>query len=328
MATYNIIKLINFTPTHIGTGSEQYDFSSAEIHSDTISAALAAIRSQLGKVDDVEEFMDSFTISSAFPFHESTFFLPRIKGKLNFNVEGKSEQELRKELKKIRFIEASVWQNLLGNRENKIKKSQLHGSFLLNDTQSFTKPYVSEVMQRVTIPRADGQDADPFYFNWTYFQKNAGMYCIVDAKAELFNEIVHYFELLGEIGIGTDKNVGGGKFDVKTDTITFEAYKNTNANVLLSLYLPTEEEINTIDLNNSMYDLLLRGGYMAGSEREDLRHLRKKSVYMFGVGSVFSTSSTLKGKVVDLTPEWNDSKMHPVYRSGKPFYLPIKLDNL
>ena len=33
----------------------------------------------------------------------------------------------------------------------------------------------------------------------------------------------------------------------------------------------------------------------------------------------------LKGKIVDLRPRWNDSRMHPVFRSGKPFVAKIKL---
>ena len=66
---------------------------------------------------------------------------------------------------------------------------------------------------------------------------------------------------------------------------------------------------------------------MAGSAEEALGHLRKKSIYMFNAGSVFNTTNQLMGKVVDLHPKWNDERMHPVFRSGKPFYLPVKIAN-
>ncbi len=62
---------------------------------------------------------------------------------------------------------------------------------------------------------------------------------------------------------------------------------------------------------------------MAGSSVSEFQRLRKKSVYMFDEGSVFPTMCNLKGTIVDLTPIWNDPKMHKVYRSGKPFTLPI-----
>ena len=63
-----IIKFKNLTPLHIGTGKENYDFSSSVLHSDTLSAALASLRAQKGKSSDIESFLMSFAISSAFPY--------------------------------------------------------------------------------------------------------------------------------------------------------------------------------------------------------------------------------------------------------------------
>ena len=94
--------------------------------------------------------------------------------------------------------------------------------------------------------------------------------------------------------------------------------------MLLSLYIPTEDELKCIDLENSSYELLLRGGFISGSEEVKFRHLRKKSVYMFNVGSVITSSKSLEGAIVDLMPEWNDEKMHAIYRSGRPFVVPMK----
>ena len=56
MAVYTIIKLKNLSPLHIGTGKENYDFSATELQSDTLSAALAAIRVQRGKRDKLKDF--------------------------------------------------------------------------------------------------------------------------------------------------------------------------------------------------------------------------------------------------------------------------------
>ena len=47
---------------------------------------------------------------------------------------------------------------------------------------------------------------------------------------------------------------------------------------------------------------------------------------MFNVGSVFASTQSIVGKVVDLKPEWNDDKMHPVFRSGKPFVVPKNIN--
>ena len=67
---------------HIGTGKENYDFSSSGLHSDTLSSALAAIRATQGKSGDTEHFIDSFIISSAFPYWKNNFFCQRFKVKL------------------------------------------------------------------------------------------------------------------------------------------------------------------------------------------------------------------------------------------------------
>lgn len=325
MATYTIVKLKNLTPLHIGTGKENYDFSADDLQSDTISAALSAIRAQMGKDDDIEAFLNSFTISSAFPFMENHYFLPKMQGKINVEFIESEEGENRKELKKIKYIELALWQQLAAGKKVVVKKEQLQQKYLLSTTDYFFIPTKSEVMQRVSIPRADGLDAEPFYFDWTYFSKLGGLYFLIDAQSNTLDEIEKLFERLGEIGIGTDKNVGGGKFEVERSTLQIDDVFKRNATMLLSHFIPTKEELEKIDLHNSRYQLFQRGGYMAGSSEEGFRHLRKKSIYMFGVGSVFPINDALKGKVVNLTPEWNDNRMHKVFRSGKPFYLPVTI---
>ena len=44
MAAYTLIKLKEMSPLHVGTGKENYDFSASHLHSDTLSAALAAMK--------------------------------------------------------------------------------------------------------------------------------------------------------------------------------------------------------------------------------------------------------------------------------------------
>ena len=326
MAAYSIIKLKNLTPFHIGTGKENYDFSSAELHSDTLSAALAAMRVQKGNANDVKVFMDSFILSSAFPFVGEQYFLPKPQGRINVKVDGQEEHEYRKQLKKIRYVEASLWNRLVSGTELHVKQEQLQEAFLVADNSIFKKPFKNQVNQRVSVPR-DGGDAEPFFFNWTYFEREAGLYCIIDAEEPVVNEVKMLFSMLGESGLGTDKNVGGGKFDVELiqDKINIASIADANASMLLSLYIPAEEELKMLNLKDSRYELLQRNGYMAGSANENYRHLRKKTVYMFNVGSIFDTLVPLFGKIVDLKPDWNDGNMHPVYRSGKPFVVPIKL---
>lgn len=324
MATYPIIKLKFLTPIHIGKGREVYDVSSSELHSDTLIAALAAMKAQRGQTEHLEEFISAFTLSSAFPYSGQSYFLPKPIGRLHIKVRGKEEHEYRKKLKKVQFIERSVFTSLTQDDCREIDEASIQGSFIVDTKDKWMQPYKNQVNQRVTVSR-DGGDTIPFFVDWRYFNRNSGLYCITDATGELFEEIVELFKELGESGLGTDKNVGGGKFEVETAEIELPTLLDANATMLLSLYLPTKEEMARLQLEQARYSLVLRGGYMAGSDMETFRHLWKKSVYMFDVGSVFPVLQPLRGKTVDLSPDWNDERMHPVYRSGKPFCLPVKI---
>ena len=328
MATYTIIKLKEMSPLHMGTGKENYDFSASILHSDTLSAALAAMRVRLGRSADVADFMDSFTLTSAFPYMGNRYFLPRPCGRVAVSINDCDEYVSRKKIKSIRFIESTLWNQLIEGKKVTVGVDSLKDGFLLagNDKGRFEQPYEASVNQRVSMPREVGADAEPFFFDWTYFRHDAGLYCLTDAEGALLDEIVSLFEMLGEQGLGTDKNIGGGKFSVETDTMECPDLPQSNAVVTLSLYIPHENDMLLMDLPNSHFELVLRGGYMAGSEENDFWHLRKKSIYAFGVGSLLRTSGTLKGKIVDLRPtDYHDERMHPVYRSGKPFVLPINI---
>jgi CRISPR type III-A-associated RAMP protein Csm4 len=327
MPKYNIIKLTHLTPLHIGAGRENhYDFSATDLHSDTLSAALAALHAQQGEADNTEAFINSFTVSSAFPFWKNTYFLPKLQGKIPVAVAGKKENECRKQLKKLKYIDVELWREIAGGKIVTIDATQLCKEFLLKSGIDFEIPYKSQVYQRVFVPRADGQDAEPFFFDWTYYHPEAGLYCLTDATGGKFEELINLFKLLGENGIGTDRNVGGGKFEVEPGTLDLPDIADANYTALLSLYIPKEDEISQLNLHSSRYELLLRGGYLSGSKIEEFRHLRKRSIYMFNAGSLFPTTVALEGKTVDLKPDWNDKRMHPVYRSGRPFCLHVKIN--
>ena len=328
MADYTIFKLKNLTPLHIGTGKENYDFSSDELSSDTLSSALASIRAQQGETDKIDTFLQSFTISSAFPFIGDVLFLPRPMGRLDISVKDMEEHQYRKELKKVKYIELSLWKDLVNGKHITINHSQINKEFILpNSFDSISAPSSKQVMQRVTIDR-DEQKSEPFFFEWQYFSPTSGLYFIINADKEVIEELFQLAINLGETGLGTDKNVGGGKFQVEQATISLSNASNPTDSMLLSTYIPTEEEIQFINLETATYSILQRNGYIAGSEIDKFQHLRKKSIYMFNTGSSFKTLEPLSGKVVDLRPDWNDATLHPVFRSGKPFVIQIHKDAL
>lgn len=323
MPKYNIVKFKNMLPLHIGAGRDSYDTAAQFLLSDTVSAALASIYAQQGG-EDVLDFMNCFTVSSAFPYSGKNYFLPKPLGRLPL---GHDVDTLRKQIKKVRYIDFSVWSDIVTGNELYINEPQLKGEFLVSKEQSnnFVQPYRTAVQQRVAVPRDGGGDAEPFFFEWKYFEKDAGLFCLFCVDDNNASVLKDMFRRLGESGIGSDRSVGGGIFDVEFDSITLPDVADANALMLLSQYIPTEEELTQVALEESRYELVQRGGYMSGSSNAGFRHLIKKSVYMFNTASVLKIAQKPTGKVVDLQPEWNSQGMHPVYRSGRSLTLPIKI---
>ena len=323
MAKYNLVKFKNMSPLHIGAGRDAYDTAAQFMQSDTVSAAIASIYAQHGG-DEVLDFMNSFTISSAFPYSGDRYYLPRPMGRVEFT--GCNADKVRKLVKKVKYVEYSVWQDMVADKRIDIVEQQLKGEFIVSKEQalSFVQPYSTYVQQRVAVPR-DGGDASPFFFEWKYFAKDAGLFCLFQTDEKHEQLVKELFARLGENGIGSDRSVGGGMFDVEFDTIDLPEVNDANAMMLLSQYIPTEDELKQISLEDSRYELVQRGGYMSGSDHAGFRHLIKQSVYMFNTASVLKTPHSPVGRIVDLTPSWNSEEMHPVYRSGRSLALPIKI---
>lgn len=329
MKRYHILKMHFLTPLHIGEGRETYDFSSVDLHSDALTAALAAVKAQAGADgEEIAAFLESFRLSSAFPFVGTHYYLPRAAGRLK--VAAHTEERMRKTLKKVNYLEQSLWVQWASGHPLQLQEEWVHGAYVDSSDntaeEGFVMPYVNQVNQRVSVPRSAGEDARPFYFDWRFFHPQAGLYCLTDAEGAIWEELVTLMRRLGDAGMGTDKYVGGGQFTVDAEhTMELPEVADADATVLLSLYLPQEAEVPALRLAESRYGLVLRGGYMAGSSCAAFRHLWKKSVYMFTEGSVFPVTSPLQGQVADLKPDWNEPGMHSVFRSGKPFCMPVKM---
>lgn len=331
MTQFTRIKLKDMTPLHLGLGRDSYDVAASVLQSDTLSAALASVRAMHGKGETTKDFLSSFAISSAFPYDGDEYFLPRMKGLLNIKVKGLEEKDYRKKLKKLVYISTPVWKQLAAGKSIEVDDNQLHGMFLLEKpVTDFKAPMMHVTTERVSVSRTGEQDAVPFMFDWTFFkhgeniegETESGLYCLLNADEEVTKEIIQLFSELGSLGIGSDKSVGGGHFTIESDIIDFPEL-DSNRCVLLSTYIPEKEELEGIDLHNSNYQLIHRGGFMAGSTNENLRHLRRSTVFMFDTGSVLATGKELTGKVIDVAPQWNTTEMHPVYRSGRPLSLHI-----
>ena len=182
----------------------------------------------------------------------------------------------------------------------------------------------SEIGQRVTIPQKPEEDATPFYVDRLFFGEESGLYFLLECShKETRTKLEAALRLLGDMGIGTDRSVGYGQFEVSYDTITLNLPKATSYQLNLSLFCPTYEELQQDTLRDASYQLLRRGGWVSQADKVEHQTLQKSSIYMFTEGSVFSNSQKLTGKIADLRPRYAGFN-HPVWRDGTAIFLPIQ----
>ncbi len=324
MASYQIVKLYFTSPLHIGKGlGDHYDSAGNLLHSDTISGAIASAYCHIYGDELLSDFMESYRVSSAFPFVPSDIFVPKPQIKFKtLQFKGGNTYVQNKRLKKVEFIDRVLFSKLAQGNVVEIEEGQLseNGKFLYSGKDQI-QPYRDEVMQRVVVPRMGG-DATPFYFERRFFDSGCGLYFFYKVNSEFEKSFASALHWLSQTGFGTDKSVGNGLFEVEFSTTEFPDIVKAKRTMILSLLCPQKEEINGEMLNESNYSLVQRGGFIAGTTIDSFRHLRKKSIYMFTEGSLFN-SNTLVGKIENVRPTWNDDQLHPVYRDGRAFCLPV-----
>lgn len=325
LKTFDIIKLHFKSPLHLSRGREDYDVTEKLLHADTLQSALFVTALQLYGQDIANlEFFKSFQVSSAFPFFKNTYFLP--KPHADLDLFDSLNDEDRKKAKKVGYLTLDDFEKVIAGIKLKFNEKKV-----ANGNVYYTEDAIeiqSEVYQHVMIPRLAETDATPFYMDRMYFGEGTGFYFILQMNDQAQKQkILAALEVLAENGLGTDRNVGNGNFEFEFLEKGFQCNIPDNANYQynLALYCPKDKE-ELPDLNKSYYTLFKRGGWIASPEDESDASFRKKSIYMFGEGSVFpQTAKSLEGKIVELQP--NAMQKHKIWRDGRAFFIPCcKID--
>ena len=168
-----------------------------------------------------------------------------------------------------------------------------------------------------------------------YFQKEAGLFFLIDYKEEIFAGIQQSVQaalmLLGENGVGSDRNTGNGQFIATFEKeIPFHIPTYGERQINLSLYCPNDKEEAAQMLDKeSAFRLVKRGGFIASPTYIDHITYRKKSIYMIAEGAVFPNVA-MEGKMVNLKPSGDAFPRdetpldHPVWREGRAIFIPVK----
>ncbi len=308
-----ICKLKPKSPLHLGERESFREGTEVFVHSDTLFSTFCHGYLLLYGREKLEEllkkFLDrnlTFVISSAFPFWNDKLYFPIPENQIPKN----------KELKKKLFIEKSGFEKLLSGK--RVEEIENIIEFIPNKNNK--RPYVTTDVPRVGLSRLTNHPGENFFhFGEVIYKENAGLFFLYDLKDKSIEKQFHTtFRLLADEGIGGDRTLGKGLFnEPEFSNVDINVPSNNSGIVTLSLFLPTQDELN--DIGESYYQLISRRGYIYSPQCQSLR---RKSVRMFKEGAVFTTNK--KGRIVDVTPEI--FKEHRIYRYGLAFTLPCVLE--
>lgn len=338
--TYQVLKMHFRSPLHLSKGkTDDYGESEEVLHADTIKSALfVCARQVLGAeaIGDTDAFFKRFRISSAYPFVGQELFFPKPQARVQPFLNDEIDEKLQaKKHKKLSFLGQSYFEDLIGNRSRQLRKADFttDGRFISDHTDvqmlGDMPVFATDVQQRVTIPANYEEDPLPYYVDRLYFSPNAGLWFAFEETSvdnTVYKDVLAALRFLGDNGVGTDRSVGNGQFDVSEATLTLNIPDQPTHDLLLSLWCPKQDELDAGFLSHSAYGLIKRGGYIASPDQNDHLTYRKKSIYMFTEGSIFPYRSDkpLTGKVENLKPDTPEITQH-IWRDGLAFTIPITL---
>lgn len=340
------LKIFEFyftSPLHIATVGLEYANSSRQLHSDTLYAAILQMWATLGMDSALAEIEKAngqipFTLSSLFPFTQyegkKIRFLPRIFKPFDPTYMRQNVRYMKK-FKDIEWMEEDYFfEHIEQKMGTKPQLNHIRGGGYLSKKPINSRFMHGDIMPRVKVSRSN-EDAEPFYMERLYFTEGSGFYCLFDGDDIAYQQVKKALSILQEEGIGTDRNIGNGKFtlkesiDLKKWEAVFANTKNAKYFANLSLFNPNETQINDLlkDKERTGYDLCKRGGWIT---TEPHQTLRKKSLYMFKEGSVFTSSNPLYTAGVSVNVAPDNSLLpsykhihHPIWRVGKSFFVPV-----
>ena len=323
--TYLLYKLKFPNGIHVGANSS-LELTNTIVSSDVFYSAFYAEYVRIFGENDRELLQltenDEFKVSDLLPFKEmkteTVFYVPKpfvndIERKQN-NDENEQVVD-RKKVKKLSYIPASRLKEYFEFLETGKNFPQIDDDF--GEKELHTKNKVSRI----------GEDTELYNIEVFRFNKDSGLYFIVQLPEKWQERFENVLESLSLTGIGGKKSAGYGQFirELKTENYKEDAiFLHTNLKkistsgkyLLLSSYLPQKDEIEKIKNKENGYQLIKRSGFV-NSPKYSENPQKRKQVYMISSGAVLNFKPA--GRLADLKLHGN----HSIYRMGKPIVIGV-----
>lgn len=315
---FTVYKMEFETPLHAGSAGIGEESVQHTIRSDTLFGALCwAHRELYGKdKENLEEMLKKFKsagnthdlpffISSTFPFMKEYSFLP------NPLSSGLKEELLEKSLFERVIKGETPQKEEIGKIKEEKRFATLKGFAAERKILEENEIPFRYIGVQKNVQNRISKETDTYIVGGTVFKEGCGLYFLKKGEKNLLPEL----RFLGENGIGGNRSLGMGRFNVKREEIEIDTPDEVDYQVLLSLCLPKREEIEKILLaEKSRYILEKRVGWVDGTS------IRQKGFRMLKEGSVVE----MKGEeLVGDFLKASDGK--EAYRYGYGMTIPIKV---
>ncbi len=319
-----LVKLKFLSPLHIGKAGIGMEAVENYVHSDTLFGGLCHAWSEIYGSDAATEMIEgfragklSFTISSAFPFIDDIFFLPRplMPPKINSSL---YDSSVLKDLNRLTFLPLATFKNW-------VRHEYIQADNIPAIKEALAASMIYHRLPRVQLDRVTCASG-LFHAGMTVFGAGAGLYCLVRVEEpSVRDKLEGVFQWLGESGLGGMRSLGYGKFVPEWHQAGEEWLELWQVDLpagwcLLSLMHPNERE-KTKSLDNAYFEIISRDGWAASPL--SLGQVRRKECKMFAEGTVLTYQP--EGCMVDVTPGDWDKSLHPLYRYGVAFAVPVEV---
>lgn len=301
-----VYKLTFKSALHVDSrGTGEPEIVEEFIRSDTLSAALCMAWQTL-HADCGDDFFANppFQVSSAFPYIHQCFLLPAPQWR--FWKDGAGSQE--KSQKRVQWIDSSILHQIISGQPPEWQTVKLlqggviavgRASERVEEQWDGLIPWLVSERQRVAVDRLGiQQEGGLFFFGLQCFSPGCGLYFLAEVGPENQARFEAALALLGDTGIGADRNAGLGHFQFsRSHDFPWEHLRAPQAKgwLLLSLCNPGPGDDLDRLLATSAYGLTTRSGWISGTT------VGKPPVKAFVEGSYFSARPA--GRIVTFFAE-------------------------
>ena len=343
MEDYTVYRLKFKTQLHLGratgaaqTGSLGLEKTETYIPADTLFSAICQTWATFYNTETLTDFLNPytaengslpFTLTSAFPFAHDVYLFPK---PLTFRGSEDTPDKMKKKIKKVQFISKSIFQDIITENSPDFDKDSLINSenvwVSLEEKGQLKKAMDNKpiVWETTTRPRvtigAQNAGSEIWHVQTVQFNKNCGLWFAANFDSDKTkHKIETLLRVLGDNGIGGERNAGYGQFKFAKADIEIPTAQDSTQFVTLSPICPkSSEQLEHLLKGDIAYNLNPLTGWVTSAGAASQR----KQVNMFAEGSVLNTSEEQVGRLVDLKPNnWT----HPVYRYGYAWQVGIKV---